>query len=1010
MRPPWGNDWLDGRGRRRSDSCAPESDKPLPLFEAKCGLVIRQLRCINAADCYIRRMAQMLPTGTVTFLFTDIEGSTALWEQAPVAMRSLLAWHDRVLRSAIESSGGHVVKTTGDGVYAVFGAAKDALAACLQAQRKLQAPATDATSGAAQAPDRSIAIKVRMGLHSGAAELRDGDYFGASLNRAARIMSAAYGGQVLLSSTTAELVRGDLPDEVTLREMGEHRLKGVPSPERLLQVVASGLRADFPALASQAGHSLPAERDAFVGRSDTLGELSRRTRGDARLISILGTGGTGKTRLVTRFGWSVLDAFPGGVWFCDLSEARTLDGVLHAVAEGLGVPLGGDDPVARIGNAIAGRGHCLVILDNFEQVARHAEETLGRWLNRASAARFLVTTREVLGLPGEEILALGPLPPQDAGALFTKRAEAAKPGFVLGADDQAAIGPLVKLLEGLPLAIELAAARVRVMPPRTLLGRMSDRFKLLTSTGGRLDRQATLRAVFDWSWDLLSLPEKAALAQLSVFEGGFTLEAAEAVLDLAGYDAAVWSIDALQSLVQKSLVRQVAEDRFDLLVSVQEYAAEHLRTAERYTGSGPTAVLTAETRHGAYFAGLDQTVIDRAGAELDNLAAACRRAAARGDAPLATGTLRAAWAALALRGPFSVGVELASLVRAIPELGSTDAAIVHWVAGSALALLGRVADARVALQSSLKASREAGDRAREGWALTSLGDLEARSGQGKSAYEILEAALAIGRELRDCALQSAAELGLGNLQIFLGKPAEASPHYEAALSLAREARDRRLEASALGNLGTIEVSGIDKSRLYGEAALAVARDNGDRRNEGNTLCNLGLLDYLQQRFEDAREHLEMALVLAVEIGNVEGEGIVLCNLGMVHDAMADLDTAEARFDAALFIAREFGLRRMEGQILGYLGLLYAHRGRFEQARDRLDAGEALLRAVSDPVSLGLLLCNRSEAERLAGSPAAAAIALSAAEKIAGDVSATADSELGLALVRLRRLVDSPEES
>ncbi len=348
------------------------------------------------------------------------------------------------------------------------------------------------------------------------AELRDGDYFGTALNRAARIMSAAHGEQVLLSAATAEMVREHLPEGVTLREMGEHRLKGLPIPERLLQVVAPDLRVDFPPLASlTGGHSLPAERDPFVGRREPLAELARRLDAGARLVSVLGVGGTGKTRLATRFGWSALGDFPGGVWFCDLSQARNLDGIAHAVSQGLDVPLGKDDPVTQLGQAIAGRGHCLVILDNFEQVAREAKETLGRWLNRASAARFLVTTREVLGLPGEEILALPPLVPSDAAALFVRRAEAAKPGFQPNTEDQAAIGRLVQLLDGLPLAIELAAARVRVMPPRTLLLRMSERFKLLSSAGGRVDRQATLRAVFDWSWDLLSLPEKAALAQLS---------------------------------------------------------------------------------------------------------------------------------------------------------------------------------------------------------------------------------------------------------------------------------------------------------------------------------------------------------------------------------------------------------------------------------------------------------------------------------------------------------------
>ena len=941
-------------------------------------------------------------TQTLTFLFTDIEGSTMLWEQAPEAMRPLLAWHDGVLRSAIESSGGHVFKTTGDGVYAVFGTAKHAIAACLQAQRKLQQAAIGAAGAPMQAREPPITIRVRMGLHSGAAEFRDGDYFGAPLNRAARIMSVANGEQVLLSSTTAELLRGDLPDEVELREMGEHRLKGLPHPERLLQLVASGLRADFPPLVSRAVHSLPAERDAFVGRNDALAELAKRFGRDARLVSVLGVGGTGKTRLAIRFGWSALDAFPGGIWFCDLSEARTLDGILRAVAEGLGVPLGSDEPVTRVGNAIAGRRECLVILDNFEQVARLAEETLSRWLNRASMARFLVTTREVLGLTGEEILALGPMPPQDASTLFVKRAEAAKPGFVLSTEDQAAIGPLAKLLDGLPLAIELAAARVRVMPPRTLLARMTDRFKLLSSIRGRLDRQATLRAVFDWSWDLLSLPEKTALAQLSVFEAGFTLEAAEAVLDLGDSAGAPWAVDMLQSLVQKSLVRQVTDDRFDLLVSVQEYAAEHLRTIGRYPGSGPAAALAAETRHGAYFASTEEpTAVEHGSADLDNLVVACRRCAARGDAATATRILQAAWGVLALRGPFRIGVELSSLVQAIPGLEPGTAATVHEVAGSALRLLGSVADARTALERSLEEAREAGDRACEIRALLNLGALDIQRGHAQSGHDVLELALAAAREIWDWGLESEARNKLGNLQISVGKPDSALPHFEAALDLARKARDRRREVTALGNLGTIEVSGASKARLHCETALAMARNQGDRMIESNALCNLGLLNYLEGRLEDAREHLDTGLVVAREIGNVEAEGIVLCNLGMVHEALGQLDEAESHYDAALAIAREFELRRLEGQILGYAAVSSARRGKFDDARGCLDAGETLLRAVSDRVSLGILLCNRYEAEELAGSSSGASAALVRAEEIAAEVAAGADSELGFALARLR---------
>ncbi|MDQ6922955.1 MAG: tetratricopeptide repeat protein [Pseudomonadota bacterium] len=955
-------------------------------------------------------MDSRFPTGTVTFLFTDIEGSTTLWEQHPDAMQSALARHDRLLSQAIESSGGCIVKSTGDGVYAVFAAAADALTACLAVQRALQAREDGASNPepAASYARPPIALPVRMGLHTGVAELRDGDYFGAVLNRAARIMSAAHGGQVLLSAATAELLRGHLPEGVTLREMGEHRLKGLLNPERLLQVVASDLSADFPPLASLTGHSLPAERDVFVGRRESLAELSRRMDAGARLVSVLGLGGTGKTRVVTRFGWSSLGDFPGGVWFCDLSEARSLDGVLHAVAQGLDVPLGKDDPVIQLGHSIAGRGKCLVILDNFEQVTRHAEETLGQWLNRASAARFLVTTREVLGLPGEEILALAPLAPSDAADLFIRRAEAAKPGFQPSAEDQSAIDPLVKLLEGLPLAIELAAARVRVMPPRTLLLRMSERFKLLSSTGGRLDRQATLRAVFDWSWDLLSLPEKAALAQLSVFEGGFKLESVEAVLDLSAYENAPWPMDALQSLVQKSLVRQVTDDRFDLLVSVQEYAAEHMCTAARYAGSGPAALLAAEMRHGAHFAGLNEKAAVADGcAELDNLVVACRRAAARCDVDTAVRSLEGAWAGMGLRGPFQVGVELASLVRAIPEIETAAAARVDYVAGRALEFSGKVPEARVRFEASQAGAREVGDRQCECRALVSLGVLDIQQGSLESARAHVEMALSIARELNDRSIQSDACNVLGNVESVLGRREQALAYYDAALALARDAENRHREGSALGNLGNeyAEMGIMDKARLHNEAALTVARVVGNRRLEGNMLCNLGLLHQVQGRFDDALDQLEPALAAARDMGNAHLECIVLCNLGMSYDGLARFDEASDSFEAALAIARELGDRRREGQFLSYFGLLHAHRAKFDEARRCLDVSEALLQAVSDRMSLGILLCGRAETEHLEGVPDAAIAALRAADIIATEVRAGPDSELGLALARVRDLLE-----
>jgi predicted ATPase/class 3 adenylate cyclase len=935
------------------------------------------------------------PAGTFTFLFTDIEGSTTLWEQRAAEMRAALERHDTILRQAIEASSGRVVKTTGDGMLAVFGEAKDALVASLDAQRALRAAADDARE--------AIVLKVRMGLHSGVADTREGDYFGSSVNRTARVMSAAHGEQILLSAATAALVRDALADGIVLRDLGEHRLKGLLSPEQLLQVVAPGLRTEFPPLATST-HSLPAERDTFVGRGDALADLDRRFAAGARLVSMLGPGGAGKTRLVTRFGWSALASFPGGVWFCDLAQARDVDGILHAVAQGFDVPLGDDDPLTQLANAIEGRGRCLVILDNFEQVARHADPTLGHWLSRARHARFLVTTREVLGLPGEEIVALAPLASQEASELFVRRAEAAKPGFAPSAEDSAAIAPLVRLLDGLPLAIELAAARVRVMPPRTLLARMTERFKLLSTAGGRVDRQATLRAVFDWSWDLLSLAEKAALAQLSVFEGGFTLEAVEAVLDLSAYVDAPWPVDALQSLVQKSLVRPVTDERFDLLVSVQEYAAEHLRTDQRYEGSGAVARVAAEARHGNYFAGLDEhAVTANRCAELDNLVAACRRAAARGDADTAARALERAWVGLKLRGPFRTAVDLASSVDD-QALNPAVAARVNVVAGEALHYSGKSADARVRLEASLASARSAGDRKCECEALLQLGYLARQEGNVDAMRACLEAAAVIADALGDRKLHGNARNGLGQLNAIVGRPREARAHYEQALVLAREARDRRLEGAVLANLAILygSTEHLDKARSHCEAALVLAQELGDRRVQGNTQCYLGLLQFLEGAIAEAEANLEAALVTARDMGNANLEVVVLCNLGMVHERANDLDAAQGHLERALAIAREAGHKRPEGQVLGYLGLVHARRAAFDEARRCLDNGEALLRAVSDPESLGILLAIRAEALQIEGRADLARDALAAAEAIATEVSSGAGSEFGNALVRARR--------
>ncbi len=558
----------------------------------------------------------------------------------------------------------------------------------------------------------------------------------------------------------------------------------------------------------------------------------------------------------------------------------------------------------------------------------------------------------MLGLPGEQALALSPLPPEDSAALFVRRAEAAGATPRRTADDDAAIAKLVQLLDGLPLAIELAAARVRLMPARTVLARMSERFALLSSLGGRRDRHATLRATFDWSWDLLSTSDKAALAHLSVFEGGFTLEAAEAVLDLSAIDGGTWTVDAVHSLVDKSFVRPVSDARFDLLVSVQEYTAEHLRNEGRFPGSGPVALQAAYERHGAYFASLGkERAVDDACADLDNLVAACRRSLSIGHGKQAIGALEGAWAVPRPRGPFEARLLLAASVCEMPGLGDRSAARAQVVRANACTACGNPQQAHVAYGKALALARAEGDRLLVAKVLSGLGWTHLHQGQSGEARQHYLDAIQAARKLGERPLECAATSGLAAAELLQGQTSQALSGYERALALARETGDRHTQGTLLTNLGNLlaEIGDMDAARALDEEVLAITRETCDRATEGNTLCNLGLLHLTLGRLDEAVAVSEAALVLARELGHVRLECITQCNLGIAFEKLCRPDEAQRHFEAALGIARQLGDLRIEGQFLGYLGLLHARQGRPEDAppmpRHR---GDAVARGVRLP--------------------------------------------------------------
>ncbi|MES2101530.1 MAG: tetratricopeptide repeat protein [Pseudomonadota bacterium] len=964
-------------------------------------------------------------------LLTDIVDSTRLAEQlGDAATAALWAVHDRVARDLLPRWRGREIDKT-DGMLLLFDDVGDAVGYALAYHHALAG--------------HELPFKARAGIHLGPVSLRPNpaddvargakpvEVHGIALPIAARVMSVALGGQTLLSAD-ARLALGVPtqrvgPHDSPLRVVshGHWRLHGVADPIELFEVGEADHHGEAPFAAPpdgakvyrvmrqgelwqpvrEARHSVPAERDSFVGRQEPLQWLAQKFDAGARLVSVLGMGGTGKTRLVTRFAWTWLGDYPGGVWFCDLSQARSVDGIHFAVAQGLDVPLGKTDPVVQLAHAIAGRGRCLVILDNFEQVARFAEATLGRWLDRAPLARFLVTTRELLGIVGEETLALDPLPADDAAALFLRRAQAARQGYAPSAADLSAVRQLVKVLDGLPLAIELAAARVRMMAPQALLARMHERFDVLRSRAGRRDRQATLRAAFDWSWELLSEPERAALAQLSVFEGGFTLEAAEGVLDLGGADPPA-TADVTQWLIDKSFVRQLAGDRFDLLESVREYAAEHLRTEGRFAGSGPAMLTRTEQRHGAFFAApeADHNNPPPSRADLDNLAAACRRAIARGDAKIASKALRAAWRRTWQYGPFRYWANVAQAVRAIPGIGGEALLEAELTSGLALFFCGPIDEAMRQLSAAQSTAQALGNRNAEARALHALASLQVQSGAVDAAERLFAKSLQAAEGLGDVALECAVFNAFATFCDSVGRFAEARAYYERALRMAQAAGERRWEGGSAGNLAQF-LNGQGKSaeaRPLFAQAIAIAREMGDRQWEANARCNLGLLHFAEGRPGEARTELEATLSTALELGHVRLSSIVQCNLGLVAEALDQAAAARSYHESALAIARDLGDRRSEGQFLTYLGRLHARQGRTDEGRTCLDLGETRLRAASDRVSLGILLCARAETEHRALNAAAAELALAQASALADELSdVDPNSEFGQALAQTRQL-------
>ena len=817
-----------------------------------------------------------------------------MWDAHPEEMRVALARHDVLLRDAIEAGNGYVFKTVGDAFCAAFATASDALRAAVAAQGAI----------GAEAWPTATPIRVRMGLHSGSCEERGGDYFGSVVNRAARLEAIAHGGQTVVSGVTADLVSDSLSDGVQLVDLGEHRLKDLGRPEQVFQVRAPSLEEDFAPLRSLDNpallHNLPSQVSTFVGRNREVAEL-RALVDASRLVTVAGAGGAGKTRLVLQVAADLLDGSGDGVWFVDLAPLADPMLVAATIASVFGVRERSGRPVLEsLLDALADQ-RCLLILDNCEHVIDAAATAAHAILRACPRVHLVATSREPLGISGEQVYRVPPLglpgvdvddvdavARSEAVRLFVERATQHKAGFALDTENTHGVASLCRHLDGMPLAIELAAARVRSLTVQEITRRLDQRFQILVG-GSRtaLPRQQTLHAMVEWSYDLLDQTEQTVFGRLSVFAGGFDLDAVEAVAAGGGVEAEE-ILDCVASLVDKSLVQADEtgdRTRYRLLETIREYAAERL------AGCGADETRRAHCAH--YLA-----LAEVAAPEL----VASGQAIWLNHLAVEHDNLRAAMACFLTEGDPTSGLRFGVALRW------------YWE------IRGYAAEGCDFLSELLNRAEGSGGERLRARALVAMSHLVFELGNHEASQRCADEALAIGRACDDDVLVADALRSSGIATFRRGDPEGGLALVEEGVTRARATGDEGLIALLLCAEGHVLGTGLEdwaRARACFEEALPLVRSSGDRRTLGAILHNLSGDALEIGDLSSARQHLTDMFEIGTELESRPLLVHAYLTLGTIDVVVDDSGAARDHFAQALHLARRLADRTsVQGAILG----------------------------------------------------------------------------------------------